>query len=305
MPVQKDTYQEGTLKNKKVCADCFNARHTGKSVRQKADEEEEDEPTKNWRGWGEKNDKSLLDLNVFLDESAEEKPEEKPGSRRDLKRPSLHSVRSVSAQGRGNPRQEDVGRQRGRSLPARKSQTTIATPAQLAELQGSFASSQSPGAAPRDRSPIGGRMGGVLRSKSQKSVWLPEDGTVEAVPDKEKYRAGDHQAGGDWPEHQGERPEDGDMSDFDGPKWEDFMEQCPDVAQLIFGMAEALGSKRKWENESEKLLKEMRPKSRGAPKEALRDAPGRKQVILFMSRIAARRPIYRRQAAELQELFFQ
>jgi len=234
----------------------------------------------------------------FLDEGPEESPRQSDSP---LRQQSQRSLRSQSTSHRQHRQDTGEGRRRGRSAPARKSQASVQISPDVLVVteEASVRSDVSPRTGPLARSTT---TGSVKSTKSGK--WQPKDTRVESVPQKEKYQAGDQHAAGDWPQSQGPRPEPGDMSELEGEYWEDFQLKHHDLAEVIYGCVDALGSRKSWEKNSEGLIKQLRQVLRVVPKDALVDTPGRRQVILFCTRIAVRRPVYRRQAAELQEMFY-
>lgn len=296
IPIHKAAYGEGVNKMKKVCDKCH-----GEQV------------GKEQAGASQ----NIVTLNEFIavEEFAKEESDsprsaqapEPTSFSRPHRRPSLASARSLSAVPKSGRQESRRGSVRSRTMPPGKSQATIATEDLLLQdpvvRQGSFSSRASPGSR---RGEDKAAMRELLRNETMKTApWEAKDNTVSELPQKEKYKAGDQHAAGVWPESQGPRPEAGDLSEFEGAEWEAFKETHTELAQLIYRCAEALGSKRKWENHSESLVKDLRHEVRGIAKEELKEAPGRRQVILFLVRISVRRPIFRRQAAELQELFMQ
>merc|ERR1719203_2231849 len=133
--------------------------------------------------------------------------------------------------------------------------------------------------------------------------WKPRDRSVSPLPQPQQWVSGDQRAAGEWPEDQGPWPEEGDMSEFSGRKWEAFRKEHRELSEALVKCAEALANKKTWENQSDNVWKSLRQQALQIPKEVLQDVPGRRQVILFLCRFAERRPIYKRQVAGVQEHF--
>jgi len=96
----------------------------------------------------------------------------------------------------------------------------------------------------------------------------------------------------------------GDMSEFSGPKWEAFREAYPAAATAFRGCAEALADPKVWDNEGELTLASIRYHCSRLPPPVLADAPGHRQVALFVDHWEEIRPrSYARLLAEIREAF--
>mmetsp|Transcript_78962 Transcript_78962/g.199317 ORF Transcript_78962/g.199317 Transcript_78962/m.199317 type:complete len:365 (+) Transcript_78962:132-1226(+) len=102
-----------------------------------------------------------------------------------------------------------------------------------------------------------------------------------------------------WVEEEGPSP--GDTSEFCGPQWEAFSTAYPAAAAAFQNCAEALSDPKAWENKAEITIKALRLHVLKVPDKDLQLAPGKTQVVLFANRLEARRPLYRRQTAEIRE----
>eukprot|EP00928_Gymnodinium_smaydae_P012234 TRINITY_DN14444_c0_g1_i2.p1 TRINITY_DN14444_c0_g1~~TRINITY_DN14444_c0_g1_i2.p1 ORF type:complete len:205 (+),score=32.69 TRINITY_DN14444_c0_g1_i2:96-710(+) len=104
----------------------------------------------------------------------------------------------------------------------------------------------------------------------------------EATSDAEREQEIDR-----WIQWQSTVP--GDMSDFKGRRWADLCFQEPDVAEAVLGCARALACQKVWDNDAEDTLTSLRRINRRTKKQILYDAPGRDQVIHFLSLMSRKR----------------
>mmetsp|Transcript_78963 Transcript_78963/g.199322 ORF Transcript_78963/g.199322 Transcript_78963/m.199322 type:complete len:360 (+) Transcript_78963:132-1211(+) len=95
----------------------------------------------------------------------------------------------------------------------------------------------------------------------------------------------------------------GDPSEFCGPEWEAFSEAYPAAAAAFRSCEEVLSDPKAWDNQVELTIKALRLHVLRVPREDLHAAPGKNNVLQFVDHLEARRPLYRRQTAEIRERF--